>query len=126
MNKSELDKIVTELREQIADDIGPGELIGDEDAEKAMSEAIRRLNGINPKNLKNATLSTAPENWSMSVQCGAAAILYRERAARLFDADPRLSALYGSMAKYWQKIFDDLGSKLMQIRPASLGGRSRK
>lgn len=114
-------RIVAALREQIVDEIGPEETISEDDAGMAMSRAIESLNTINPRNPQRATLETAPGNWSTAVQHGAAAFLYRERAATLAATEPGLSRTYASQARECKKSFDDLGPKLMANRPASSG-----
>jgi hypothetical protein len=126
LNRTEVEKIITHLGEQVVEDIALGEVISNEEAEKAMAEAVAMINRINPKNQQSATIQTAPDQWSQALQCAATAIIYRARAALHSDARVHLSGRYKSMANFYQTMFDQLGPKLMQNRPASAGSRPRR
>jgi hypothetical protein len=126
LNRTEIEEIVTTLRDQLAEDIAPAESIDVEEAGKAIMRAIEAINVINPKNPQSATLATAPAGWRFAVEEGAAALLYRERAAVLAESDALRSKRYAVFARLHQKEFDQQAALLMQVRPASAGSRIKR
>jgi hypothetical protein len=126
LNRTEIEEIVTTLRDQLAEDIAPAESIDVEEAGKAIARAVEAINVINPKNPQSATLATAPAGWKFVVEEGAAALLYRERAAMLVESDPLRSKQYAVFARLHQKEFDMQAALLMQVRPASAGSRIKR
>jgi hypothetical protein len=126
LSETEIEEITTTLREQLAEDIAPAETISVEEAAKVISRAVEAINGINPKNPQSATLATAPAAWKFVVEEGAAALLYRERAAMLAESDSLRSKQYAVFARLHQKEFDLQATLLMQVRPASAGSRIKR
>jgi hypothetical protein len=126
LSETEIEEITPTLREQLAEDIAPAERISVEEAGKVMSRAVEAINGINPKNPQSATLATAPAEWKFAVEEGAAALLYRERAAMLAESDSLRSKRYAVFARLHQKEFDLQAGLLMQVRPASAGSRTKR
>ncbi|MDX6459885.1 MAG: hypothetical protein QOE55_3582 [Acidobacteriaceae bacterium] len=126
LSETEIEEITATLRDLLTEEIADAETVSVQEATKFITRAVGAINGINPKNPKSATLATAPAEWQLAVEEGAAAFLYLERAAMLAESDPLRSKQYTLFARLHQKEFDQQAAQRMQIRPASAGSRIKR